>query len=179
MKWFFLSVVFTLGLCGAAIHFDRRIYLATRDTRISVGDPRQVALRSAPIPPAWILEGHPDAKAGVIGSTSDGTTQLLVWRVSAGRFNWFYDVDETVTILDGDVELSDGANAPAHDPKARHLGAGDVVFFRAGSTATWEVHDHVRKVATVRHSLPEPVASLQRWGHSVRTLFGMEVTTLF
>ncbi len=33
---------------------------------------------------------------------------MVVWRVSAGRFNWFYDFDEMITILDGEVFVTDG-----------------------------------------------------------------------
>jgi uncharacterized cupin superfamily protein len=159
------SVVSTALASGVVYH----VVSDRPDIRVGMSDPHHIALLPAPIRPDWILEGHPEAKSRTIGQTHDGTTHLIVWSVTAGRFNWFYDFDETVTILDGDVYLTDGANARPGNPAERHLGPGDVVFFHNGSTATWRVPDHVRKIATVRYPLPTLVAGFYNFARTVKS----------
>ncbi len=77
-----------------------------------------------------------------------------MWDCSKGKFNWYYDFDETVHFIEGSVTIEDG-----HGP-ARTLGPGDVIFFPAGSHAVWTVHDYIRKVAFCRKVLPGPVGTL-------------------
>lgn len=148
------------GIGGLA---DHRAYMAQANTSLGMIDPHNVVLTSNPIRPDWILDGHPAASSAEIAHTHDGSTQVYVWRTSAGRFNWFYDFDEVVTVLDGEMFLVDNANARPGQPE-RRVGPGDVVFFPMGATVTWRVPDHVRKIATVRHPLPGPIASVVRWG---------------
>jgi uncharacterized cupin superfamily protein len=131
-------------------------------------DPRTVALTPSPIRKDWILEGNPETSSAEIARTNDGSTQVFVWRTTKSRFNWFYDFDEVVSVLDGEMFLIDGANAPSGKPE-RRIGPGDVVFFPAGSTATWRVPDHVRKIATMRHPLPGPIDSLFRLAKVVKS----------
>jgi uncharacterized cupin superfamily protein len=107
-----------------------------------------IALKAAPINPGWILEGSPVARAGEIARSTDGTTVSFVWDCTAGTFNWHFGVDETVHILEGEVEVSAAGFSP------RILRAGDVALFRAGTTARWHVPVHVRKIALCRHPLP-------------------------
>jgi ethanolamine utilization protein EutQ (cupin superfamily) len=72
----------------------------------------------------------------------------MVWECSAGKFNWYYDFDETVLILEGSIVLeSDGM------PPTRYA-AGDVIFFRDGAHARWHVEDRVRKLAFCRKTQP-------------------------
>ena len=54
---------------------------------------------------------------------------------------------------------------------ARRFGPGDVIFFPAGSTATWDVESYVRKVAFCRKVLPAPLLLLQKVYGRVRKLF--------
>jgi uncharacterized cupin superfamily protein len=107
-------------------------------------------LISAPIRPEWILEGRPTARNLVLSQSRDGGACTLLWDCTAGVFNWFYDTDETIHILEGEVLLTD-ANG------TRRIGAGDVVFFPAGSSATWRVEQYVRKLAFFRFTMPRPV----------------------
>lgn len=166
------------GLAGFLVfvgaYTEHRVYQKNADVRVGMLDPRTVELKPAPIRRDWILDGNPQATAGVMGRTQDGSTDFIVWRVSAGRFNWYYDFDETITILDGDVYLTDGANAAPGNKAERHLGPGDVIFFHNGSTATWRVPDHVRKIATVKHPLPAPIASLYRFAKTIRAWMSPE-----
>ncbi len=115
-----------------------------------------VELKSAPIRKEWILDGDPVARNCVIGKSHDRMATTLVWDCTAGRFKWIYDVDETIHILEGMISLTqiDGSTKTLH--------AGDVVFFPAGSSATWHVHDHVRKLAFFRQPVPKPMSLFLR-----------------
>ncbi len=114
-----------------------------------------IGLDPAPINAAWILEGNPQARNKVIFKSDDGTAWTMVWDCTAGRFNWFYSCDETVHIVEGDVVLTTAAGTLT-------LSAGSAFFFPAGSWATWQVDDYVRKVAFLRHTLPRPAGAMLR-----------------
>ncbi len=114
--------------------------------KFSVAD--HAALNEAPINGDWILEGKPVARNALLSRSEDGTAFTLIWDCTAGLFNWFYDIDETVYILEGSVVVEDEAGA------ARKLAAGDTAFFPAGSRAKWRVDSYVRKVAFCRNPLP-------------------------
>jgi uncharacterized cupin superfamily protein len=105
----------------------------------------------SPIERAWILDGSPVARAGEIARSTDGTTVSLVWDCTAGTFSWHFGVDETVHIVEGEVEVSADGFAP------RILRAGDAALFRAGTTARWHVPAYVKKIAYCRHPLPRPL----------------------
>jgi uncharacterized protein len=119
-------------------------------------DKDDVELSPAPITPAWIIEGAPTARNRVLSTSADQTACTIVWDCTQGKFNWYYDFDETVHIIAGGVTLEDG-----HGP-ARTVGPGDVVFFPAGSHAVWTVDNYVRKVAFCRKILPSPIGMLVR-----------------
>jgi uncharacterized protein len=113
---------------------------------------RNVEMRDDPINPAWVIEGTPVARNFVLSRSLDNAATTLLWDCSAGAFNWYYDIDETVFVLEGSVVVRDD-NGVEH-----HLGPGDHALFRAGSHAVWRVENYVRKVAFCRNSLPAPVA---------------------
>src|SRR5690606_19668881 len=126
-----------------------------------------VAMKPAPINPAWVLEGSPVARAGEIARSSDGTTLSAVWDCTAGTFTWHFGVDETVHIVDGEVEVS------ANGFGTRTLRAGDVTLFRAGTTARWRVPVYVKKIAYCRHPLPWPMSlALRVFGRARALLSG-------
>jgi mannose-6-phosphate isomerase-like protein (cupin superfamily) len=77
----------------------------------------------------------------------------VIWECSEGKFNWFYDRDETLYVFEGSVVLDEGL------PTERHVGAGDLVFFPAGSRAHWHITKPVRKLAFVRRAMPGPLAT--------------------
>jgi uncharacterized cupin superfamily protein len=111
-----------------------------------------VALKPAPIEPAWILDGSPVARAGEIARSTDGTAVSVVWDCTAGTFAWHFGADETVHIVEGEVEVSADGFGP------RILRAGDAALFRAGTTARWHVPAYVKKIAYCRDPLPWPLA---------------------
>jgi uncharacterized cupin superfamily protein len=119
--------------------------LAEPVIRLAAGN---VALSPCPIHAGWILEGDPVARNKVLSSSADGTSSTLIWDCTAGRFNWFYDADETLFVLEGGVQLRDVAG------NVRDLHAGDSVFVPAGSRAEWTVDTYIRKIAFCRAPLP-------------------------
>lgn len=121
-----------------------------------------VALKSSPITPAWVIEGNPQARNAIVSMSEDRTACTVVWDCSGGKFNWYYDFDETVHFIEGSVTIDDG-----HGP-ARTLGPGDVIFFPAGSHAVWTVHGYIRKVAFCRKILPKPIGTLLRVAIAVK-----------
>jgi uncharacterized cupin superfamily protein len=114
-----------------------------------------LALEAAPIDPSWVLNGQPQARNRIVSKSRDGAAFTLLWECTAGVFNWRYDLDETVHITDGEAMIADRGGV-------RRVKAGDLIFFPAGSTATWTVDRYIRKVAFFRHALPRPIAILAK-----------------
>jgi len=112
--------------------------------------------RPSPIRPAWILEGNPVARIHLLSASADGTATTVIWDCSAGRFNWFYSIDETVYVLEGAVTLKEPSGA------SRRVVAGDTVFFPAGSRAEWTVDSYIKKLAFLRSPLPPSLATARR-----------------
>jgi uncharacterized protein len=108
----------------------------------------EVSLNPSPIYDEWILEGNPVARNHILSQSADGTATTLVWDCTAGRFNWVYDIDETVYVIEGGVTVKDTSGA------IRRLSAGDTIFFPAGSRAEWHVENYIRKIAFCRKPLP-------------------------
>ena len=62
-----------------------------------------VDLTPRPIERSWILEGNPEATWCILSQSDDGLATTMVWHCTEGKFDWFYDFDETVLILDGSI----------------------------------------------------------------------------
>jgi uncharacterized cupin superfamily protein len=107
-----------------------------------------VNLTPRPIEPSWIIEGNPAAQWCVLSQSADGLASTMVWECSAGKFNWFYDFDETVLILEGSIILENDTMPPTR------YSAGDVIFFKDGAHAKWHIEDRVRKLAFCRKTQP-------------------------
>jgi uncharacterized protein len=107
-----------------------------------------VKMAPAPINPGWVIAGAPAARNFLLSRANEGGAATFLWDCTAGVFNWYYDVDETVYVLEGSVVLCDD------DGVEHRLGAGDHVLFRAGSHAVWRVESYVRKVAFLRNPVP-------------------------
>ena len=115
------------------------------------------ALEPAPIPQGWILEGSPEARGKLVSCSTDDMAFTAMWDCTAGRFNWFYDIDETVCIMEGSVTVRDAAG---HSTTLR---PGDTFFFPAETQFQWTVTRYVRKVAFIHI----PISRKMRWARSV------------
>jgi uncharacterized protein len=107
-----------------------------------------VNLTPRPIEPSWIIEGNPVAQWCVLSKSADGLASTMVWHCTEGKFNWYYDVDETILILEGAIVIESDTMSPTR------YGPGDVIFFRDGAHAKWHVEGHVKKLAFCRKTQP-------------------------
>jgi uncharacterized protein len=124
-----------------------------------------VNLTPRPIEPSWIIEGNPQAQWCVLSKSADGLASTMVWECSEGKFNWYYDFDETILILEGSIVLESDTMPPTR------YGAGDVVFFKDGAHARWHVEGRVRKLAFCRKTQPVLVGfALRVFSRIKRTL---------
>ena len=124
-----------------------------------------VDLTPRPIESSWIIEGKPEASWSILSQSTDGLATTMVWHCTEGKFNWFYDFDETVLILDGSIVLeSDGM------PPTRYV-AGDVIFFKDGAHAKWHVEGHVKKIAFCRKTNPAVIGFMIRVVNKLKRMF--------
>src|SRR5215469_9220248 len=84
-------------------------------------------LHPAPISADWILSGNPEARSKLLAKSHDGTSYVMLWECTAGRFKWHYIEDETVAITSGEVFIISDSG------EERRLGQGDSAFFPAGT----------------------------------------------
>ncbi len=74
--------------------------------------------------------------------------RIIVWECSEGKFNWYYDLEETLLILEGSVVLENDTMSPTR------YGPGDVICFMDGAHAKWLVESRVKKLAFLRMNQP-------------------------
>lgn len=86
--------------------------------------PMHPDLTPSPIRPDWVLEGSPIARNKLVSVSADGTASSFIWDCTAGRFNWFYDADETIYVIEGDVIVKELGGV------TRRLRAGTRCYFR-------------------------------------------------
>jgi uncharacterized protein len=123
------------------------------------------------IDPSWIIEGNPQTQQTVLSKSADWQAWTMIWQCSEGKFNWYYDYDETVLILDGSAIIENEAMPPTR------FGPGDVIYFKRGAHAKWHVEGHVRKLAFFRRAQPMLVGFvLAVFSRIKRTLMPVEKT---
>ncbi len=101
--------------------------MSAAENRIAL-DVGQVSLSPSPIYSKWVLEGNPIARNKLLSESADGTASSYIWDCTAGRFNWFYEVEETIYVIEGGVVLKDASGV------ARRLRAGDSIFLSGWRT---------------------------------------------
>jgi len=138
-----------------------------RTDRLGPTAPQPDDFEPAPIRPEWVIAGRPQARAVELVRSPDGTCTSAQWDCTAGTFHWYFWVEETVHILDGEVLVRDG--------KGRHalLRKGDVAVMPANTWMVWHVERYVRKLAYCRFPVPRPFGRLVRMVQQLRTLVGL------
>jgi len=132
------------------------------DALLSARECNPHRLEPVVIRPEWIREGTPRARSRIVARTTDDLAFTALWDCSAGRFEWFYDFDETICVLEGGIVLTSAAG------ERTVLGAGDTFHFPAGSHFEWIVPDYVLKVAFVHEPLPEKLLRARRFYQAVK-----------
>jgi uncharacterized protein len=118
----------------------------------------EIEMTDAPIPAHWIVEGTPQARSKRLTTSADGVAAVIAWSCTPGRFYWHYTVDEILQVIAGEVFITD------ENGDSRRVGAGDMVYFRAGSKSLWHVTQTIRKIAICRQAMPRPLGfALRAW----------------
>ncbi|MGY8663372.1 cupin domain-containing protein [Bradyrhizobium sp. UFLA05-109] len=121
-------------------------------------------LAPSPIEPSWIIEGKPEVRSRVLLTSACNTAKTIIWSCTESKFNWYYDLDETIVILEGSIVLESEGMPP------RRYGVGDVIFFRSGAHARWHVEGYVKKLAFLRLNTPFPLAIAIRAINKLKSL---------
>jgi uncharacterized protein len=124
----------------------------------------EMVLDPSPIEPSWIIEGYPEARSRLLSTSACNTARTLIWSCTEGKFNWYYDFDETIVILEGSIVLESERMPP------KRYGVGDVIFFRNGAHAKWHVENYVKKVAFCRLNNPFPLGFAIRAANKLKSL---------
>lgn len=101
---------------------------------------QDVTLVPMPIRAEWILAGAPVARGKVTLTSADRRQRAGIWECTAGEFEWNFECDETVRILEGEVRIAQA------DGTVTTLRAGDMARFPCGTRTRWTVDKLVRKV---------------------------------
>ncbi|MGY8668832.1 cupin domain-containing protein [Bradyrhizobium sp. UFLA05-109] len=124
----------------------------------------KVDLDPSPIEPSWIIEGNPEARSRLLSTSACNTAKTMIWSCTEGKFNWYYDLDETIVILEGSIVLESEGVPP------KHYGVDDVLFFRSGAHARWHVEDYVKTLAFLRLNYPFPFGIAIRIVDKIKSL---------
>lgn len=162
MKRLVAAALLAAAAVGAYVEIS--LYEGGRSMASTAVTPRAAQFQPSPIPPAWIVSGDPVAEAVEVSRTEDDDAQVFLWRVTAGTFRWTHRSDEIITILKGEVFVTDA------DGTRHHLTVGDVAHFPAGAVQTWEVPKELLKSAILKHRGPAPVEAPLRWLRQVRAM---------
>ena len=106
-------------------------------------------LRSDPIPPAWVISGDPQARSAELFRSRDGRRTTFLWACGPCEYEWRFESDETVRVLEGEAFVEDGAGP-------RRLGPGDEAQFRAGEVARWRIPAGLKKLSVCEDRRPRP-----------------------
>jgi hypothetical protein len=113
-------------------------------------------MTTSAIPERWLLSGDRRTRSKVLGKTDDKLAYVMLWECGSARFKWQYGKDEFLIIISGEAYLV------LENGRETRFGPSDVGFFPAGSTATWRIPDHCRKIAILKPSLTPPVSFFAR-----------------
>jgi uncharacterized cupin superfamily protein len=106
-------------------------------------------LPSITLPDHEILEGEPDARCLFTAETTDGLASAGFWSCDVGRYEFFFDYDEFIYLIEGEVVITE---LPHGVP--RRLSEGDTAHFPSGVTTLWEVTRKMTKYFVARSPRP-------------------------
>lgn len=104
-----------------------------------------------PIDPNWVITGDPQARGAGIATTADDSVSMIMWDCTAGSFNWFYDIDEMIHVVEGTAVIRTMTGS------TYRLQAGNSHLFEKGTMALWVVEKYVRKIAVLHEPLSKRV----------------------
>ncbi len=95
------------------------------------------------LPQHEILEGTPDARGLFTAESQDGGATAGFWACDVGRYEFVFDYDEFIYLIEGEMTVHQGDRAFA-------MRAGDTAHFPQGVTVVWEVTRRVTKYFVAR-----------------------------
>lgn len=102
-------------------------------------EPTTRLLQPQDVDPTWIKSGNPRFMVSQTFALPHSKLSTGLWSCDGPAvFDWTFGVDETVHILEGEVDIQ-------YLGKTLTLKVGDTSFFRAGTTAQWHVKNRVYK----------------------------------
>lgn len=106
---------------------------------------------SISLPQHEILEGTPDARAMFTAESADQGACAGFWSCDVGRYEFVFDYDEFVYLIDGEMVVTQVA------PTAQTyvLKAGDTAHFPQGVTTIWQITRRITKYFVARPAFPE------------------------
>jgi len=132
-----------------------------------IAAPGSAELKLLPIPSDWIISGEPEARGRELTRSCDLTTYLVAWECTPGQFHWYYDQDEIAVIHSGELFIR------SNESDECRVTAGDVVYFRAGTSYIWRVTQTVRKVAVLRMGIPMWLGLSFKVWNKIRRMTGL------
>ena len=103
-------------------------------------------LPSISLPEHEILEGTPDARAMFTAHSADDCASAGFWSCDVGRYEFVFDYDEFIYLIEGEVEVIEAAPST----KRYVLTAGDTAHFPQGITTIWQVNRRMTKYFVAR-----------------------------
>lgn len=108
---------------------------------MNVAKPPHGPLPPTELPAHEILDGEPNAGCLFTAKSSDERTTAGFWSCDVGRYEFFFDYDEFVYLVEGEVRVTD-----KNDPERSWvMQPGDTAHFENGCTAIWEVTKKMKK----------------------------------
>ncbi|MBI3928338.1 MAG: DUF861 domain-containing protein [Armatimonadetes bacterium] len=103
-----------------------------------------------PVEPHEILEGEPNARGLIVGRSADKTAAAGFWSCNPGRYEFLFDYDEFLYLLEGEVTVTESG------PRGRSmtLKDGDTACFPMGIKTTWHIHRKLTKYFVARSLSP-------------------------
>lgn len=109
--------------------------------------------------PGWILAGQPVFRGVETLRSADGKVISGLWACEGpASFVWHFGADETIHLIDGQVEVE-------YLGRRFSIAPGDTATFHAGTQATWHIRSHAKKAYT----LHEPGWLVRAWRKVTRT----------
>jgi uncharacterized cupin superfamily protein len=129
--------------------------------------PATVQLEPEPFPPGWVVSGAPEARCKKVVRSHDRTSHIVVWDCTPGSFKWYYGMDEAIVIISGEAFMINEKG------EERRFGPGDLGFFPAGTSCTWRITEHLRKVGVLRESMWRPLGLVVKAWHKLLRILGV------
>ncbi len=112
-------------------------------------------LKAFEVPASWIKSGQPRFSVTEVAHSADGRQIVGLWQCDGPTtFEWQFGLDETVHLLEGEVQVEYLGNSFTLLP-------GQTATFHAGTRAVWRIPKTARKVFSLEH--PGRLALLWRW----------------